>query len=176
MISDSSSLIIFAKINKFDLVTSLYEKLDITYSVHKESIEKGIKKGLPDAKILRSLVENKKIEVVALDKKHKKISENLRETYNLGAGESETIALALQKNEKVILMDEKLGRSVSRFYNIRPLGSLRVVLECFKKEIISEEKVRNIIEKIVENDFRVGADVVNEFWKVFEKIKTNNNL
>ena len=45
MISDSSTLIIFAKINKLDLLKKLYGKIQISETIYKEIVDEGEAKG-----------------------------------------------------------------------------------------------------------------------------------
>ncbi len=171
MITDSSVLIIFARVNKLNLLFDLYERICITQGIYKEAIEDGLSINAPDAEILNNFLKDKKIEVYALDKKHEEISKNLREIYsNIGIGESEAIALALQKKDKLIL-DESAARKIARLYNLNPIGSLRVLLDAFKKNIIDEKEIKAIINEMIKNKFRLGAEVITEFWTIFNKLK-----
>ena len=89
----------------------------------------------------------------------------------LDMGECEVISLCLQEKNKTLVMDEHEGRIVSKLYKIRPIGSLRILLELYKKNIINEEELNNILDEMLKNKFRLGGEVINEFWNIFEKIK-----
>ncbi len=172
MIADSSSLIIFAKIMKLDILIKLYNQINITLGIFNEIVEEGLKIGASDAEILKKALEENKIKILPLDKKHQKINMELKRIYyQLGSGESEAIVLALQQKEKSIIMDDKLGRQVCKFYNMKPIGTLRVLLEAYNKNILDENSLREIITEITKHKFRIGADVINEFWFIFDKLK-----
>ncbi|MBI2110604.1 DUF3368 domain-containing protein [Candidatus Woesearchaeota archaeon] len=172
MIIDSSSLIIFAKIKKIDILLKLYKTLSITKEIYKETVEQGIAINAPDAKIIKEFVESKKIKIKDLDKTYAKLSKELRSIYSqLGFGESEAIALTLQEGDNLLIMDEGLGRDVAKLYSLKPIGSLRILLEAYKENILDEEKLRETVREMIKNKFRLGAEVIDEFWRIFDKIK-----
>ncbi len=172
MIVDSSSLIIFAKINKLKILLDLYNNISITQEIYKETVKEGEIIDSSDSKIIKEFIDSNKIKIIDLNKEYENFFRNLDKRYSqLGCGESSAIALALQEKERIIIMDERLGRKVCKLYDITPKGTLRVLLEAFKRGIINELKLKEIIKNILENKFRIGADVINEFWVLFEKIK-----
>ena len=176
MIIDSSSLIIFAKINKLELLSRLYEKIYITNEIYRETVEQGLAINSSDAKIIKSFIDNKEIGVLKLNHPYENFSINLRSIYSqLGIGESDAIALSLQKENKALIIDESLGRQVAKLYNIKPIGSLRILLEAYKKEFIDEIELKGIIKDMIRNKFRIGAEVIEEFWNYFEKIKSGKS-
>lgn len=176
MISDSSSLIIFAKINKLNLLTKLYDKIQITNGIYKEIVEQGLFINAPDAKLIKKYIDDKKIEILELNKKYGEFSKELKEIYpQLGIGESDAISLALQKGDKSIVIDEHSGRVIAKLYKLKPVGSLRVLIESYKKNIINKTELKDTIDEMIKNKFRIGADVITEFWKIFEKLKRKRN-
>ena len=172
MIVDSSSLIIFAKLNKLDMLIKLYGNINITNEIYKEVVIEGLAIDAPDAKIIESFSNSNKIKIIPLNAKYESFSKELRRIYSqLDVGESDAISLVLQEGKKEIIMDEKIGRQISKLYNLKPLGSLRILLNAYKKNIIQESELREIIKEMIGHKFRIGADVINEFWIIFEKIK-----
>ncbi|MBI2672146.1 DUF3368 domain-containing protein [Candidatus Woesearchaeota archaeon] len=171
MIVDSSSLIILAKVNILLVLTKLYKNIFITKKIYNETVEEGLVIDAADSKIIKNFVENSKIKVLNLNKKYENFSNELKNIYSqLGDGESDAISLALQEKDNII-MDEKIGRQVCKLYNLKPKGTLRILLEAYKNNIIKEDELREIINEIIKYKFRIGADVINEFWILFEKIK-----
>lgn len=171
MIIDSSSLIIFAKANRLDIFIKLYGDVDITKEIYKETVEDGLTIDAPDAKLIREYVENKKIKILELNEKHKIIFNNLKKIYSqLGDGEASAIVLALQIKNGIII-DEKIARQVSKLYGLKPIGTMRVLLEAYKKRTVNEGELEEIVAEIIKYKFRIGADVLNEFWNAFHKLK-----
>ncbi len=172
MIIDSSSIIIFSKINKLDLLVKLYKQIEITPEIYKETVEEGLLIEAPDAMLIKKFTKEGKIKVVKLNDKYTVISKELGKTYpQIGAGESDAISLCLQKNDKTLIIDEANARKVAKLYRLRPIGSLRVLLDLYIKKYIEERELRLIIGEMTKNKFRIGGDVINEFWNMFEKIK-----
>ncbi len=175
MIIDSSSLIILAKLNRLDLLSKLYKDIQITKGIYEETVEEGIKINAPDAKLIEKAVETKKIRIIELNLKYFKFSEELRNTFSqLGKGEADAISLALQQSQEKIIMDEKFGRQVCKLYKIKPMGTLRVILGAYEKNLIRRNELNEIIKEMIESKFRIGADVITEFWDIFEKLKRKN--
>ncbi|MBI2646925.1 hypothetical protein HYW99_00440, partial [Candidatus Woesearchaeota archaeon] len=114
MIVDSSSLIIFAKLNKVDILLKLFEKLEITDEVHKEAILEGLEKRFEDSLILKSHLEKNQIRVINLRNKFVELADKIQHLNNLGIGESQTIALAKQLNRKELIIDETLARETAK--------------------------------------------------------------
>ena len=172
MIIDSSSLIIFAKINKLDLLVKLYKKIEITREIYRETVEEGLIIEAPDAKVIKKFIDEGKIKIVELKDKYKRISQELARIYpQIEIGESSAISLCLQEENKTLIIDEANARKVAKLYRLRPIGSLRVLLDSYKNNIIEEAELKQVIGEMVNNKFRLSGDVVNEFWNIFDKIK-----
>jgi uncharacterized protein len=58
--------------------------------------------------------------------------------HTLDSGEAAAIALALETNAELLLMDERLGRSIAKQAGIRIMGVLGVLVEAKKRLIIPE--------------------------------------
>ncbi len=172
MITDSSTLIIFAKINELDLLIDMYKEIYITEGIYKEVVEQGSTINAPDANILKNFIDNKKIKILKLNSNCDSLSKKLKEIYpSLGVGESEAISLSLQEKNEIILIDETFGRKIAKLYNLKPIGSLRVLIEAYRKKVLDENNVEVIINKMLMNNFYLSVEVLNEFWDIFEKIK-----
>ncbi len=171
MIIDSSSLIIFAKTNRLELLVKLYGNIEITKEIYHECVEEGMKINAPDAKIIKKAFEEGKVIILPLNENYKNLSRNLSTTYNIDSGESDAISLSIQDSRKTLVMDESLGRNVAKLHGLSPKGSLRVILEAYLKDLIDEKEIKVLIGEMIKNKFRVGGDIINEFWGIFEYIK-----
>ncbi len=170
MISNSSPLILLAKINEVDIL-GVFNELLIHEEVYKE-IMKGKLSNSPDAFTIEGMVEEGKIRILNLNENGKKVYEKITGRYkSLDAGEAATIALALQRDEERVLVDESIARRVCKLVGLRPVGSLGVVLLAYKNGIIDENRVKIIVRKMVSSDFRVSASVTERFWELFEKME-----
>ena len=172
MLSNSSPLIIFGRLNKFDILKKLFNKIEITKSVYDEVVERGMKANKSDSFIVKDLVDEGFISVESLSSLGHNKSLTLRNTYlTLDEGESDTIALAIQKNQKYLLIDEKSARNVAELYGLFPIGTLGIFLLGYRKNILNEKEINAIVDKLVLDEFRIGADVLQEFWKLFDVVR-----
>ena len=138
MILNASPLIIFSKLNRLNLLNKLFNKLEISNAVYKEVVENGIKINASDSLLIKDFIDKKFIIVKSLNEESEKKAELLTKIYSqLDHGESETIALTLQKKEKYLVIDEKPAMKIAKLYGLKPMGSLGVLLLGFKKELIS---------------------------------------
>ncbi len=171
MISNSSPLIVFARINNIHFLTQLYDTLAISPSVHNETITRGLELQLPDALILEEQFLNKKIIVKDLDDVFTVTARKIQHIYSLDIVESDSIALALQLKNSCALIDDKPARTAALSLGIKPIGSLGVLSQLFRKGLLSEEELRRTVTKMIESGFRMNTEVVMEFFNLVEEIK-----
>ena len=89
----------------------------------------------------------------------------------LDNGEADTIILTLQKKQKKLLIDERIARKVAEIQGLLPIGSLGIILLAYEKKLINDEDTKQIIDILISGNFRVGAEVISEFWRIFNRIK-----
>jgi predicted nucleic acid-binding protein len=149
IVSDSSPLISLARIGRLELLHRLYGDLLIPQAVWHEVVVKGA--GQPGVEEIKSAVwiktatvENDEL-VLALQR-------------DLGAGEAEAIALALEKKADLLLMDERLGRDTARYFGVRCIGLLGVLAEAKHRREI--EAVRPVIDLLVNRaGYRISIEL-----------------
>ena len=171
MIVDSSSLIIFGKLNKVNFLLRLFNEIEITDGVCNEAILEGLEKKFEDSFILKGYLDKSLIKVVKLNDKYSKLSEKIQHLHNIGVGEAQTIALAKQINRKELIIDETLAREAAKSFGLKPFGSLRILFLAYKRNILDEKEVEELINKMIKLKFRISAATLIRFWELFEKIK-----
>jgi len=150
--------------------------LQVTNEIYREVVEKGFEINSSDARLIKNFVEKEDIVIKPLNEKYERFSKELVILYpQLDKGKCEIISLCLQENEGVLAIDEHEGRLVTKLYKIRPIGSLRILLESYKKNILNEKELSETLDEMLKNKFRLSGDVINEFWNIFEKIKGRKN-
>ncbi len=172
MIINASPLIVFSRLNELELLNKIFGEVIISEAVYKEVVESGILKDEFGASLIEEAIQKNKIKVKKLNELFQKRLEILRKNYRLlDKGEAETIALALQEKSKEVLIDERFAREVAISQGISPKGSLRVLLLAFENKIIDEKEMKNLLTRITSTDFRIGADILSEFFELFEDLK-----
>jgi len=123
--SNTTPFIAFASIDKITLLPQVFESIYIAESVYEECAEGG-PVFVPDLK------QEPWINIVADDN-----AVSLPVQFELDRGEKQTIALALQHDADVILMDERIGRRVAEYFGIRVTGTLGVLAKAKSMGLIS---------------------------------------
>jgi len=112
IVSNASSLIALARIERFGLLQSVFGHLCIPQAVYDEIVVKGAGKAGADE--TREAVGDW-IEVLPV-KDTAMVRSLLTE---LGRGESEAIALALETEGGLVLLDDRRARTVAKFMGLR---------------------------------------------------------
>jgi predicted nucleic acid-binding protein len=131
IISDASPLINLAWIGKIEILSKLYGEICISEAVWQEVVVQG--SGQPGSEEVKASQWIKRQEVG-----NKTLVQSLM--LELDAGEAEAIALALETNADLLLMDERLGRETAMFMGLRVVGLVGVLIEAKRKGIITEIK------------------------------------
>lgn len=138
VISDTSCLILLSKIDELDLLR-ISDQVFITSTILKE-----FGKPLPNwIKILDPQ-----------DRHYQKILE-----LDLDHGESSAIALSLEMDNAILIIDDLKGRKVAEQLNLRFSGTFGLILKAKKLGMIAQ--VGPILEKIKNTNFRFSEGLFN---------------
>lgn len=144
IVSDTSSLILLSKIKKIEILKSLFGKITITQVIAEEFGE-----------ILPNFIsiENPK------DKNYQKILETF-----LGSGEASAIALALEKSDCLLILDDLKARKEVKQLKMDYTGIIGIFITGKKKKII--HSIREIFKEMEKTDFRISRQLKNEAIKI----------
>ena len=148
VISNSSPLINFAALGRFTLLRELYGTIVIPDAVYHEVVMAG--RGQPGAAeveqadwITREAVTNPTV-IAAL--------------HELGRGEAEAVALAVENPGALLILDERRGRLAAIHLHVNIIGTLGVLLVAKRKGLLAA--LAPEIEKLqTQVGFRVHADL-----------------
>ncbi len=141
VISDTSTLILFHKIDEFNLLQKVYLELITTPQIAEEFGEK-----LPDWIKIQSVS----------DKKY----QNFLET-QVDYGEASALALATEFDDVLLLLDDLKARKLATLLNFKITGALGVIQKAKQMAII--DKVKPLIDKLLLTDFRIADNIIEEF-------------
>lgn len=146
-ISNTSPLLYLYRISKIDLLPRLFEDVWTVPAVVYE-LKQGKAKGYDVP-----LVEG--YEWLQVVSPRQAPSEWLAS--DLGAGELETMALALEHREKVVILDDALARRIAKAAGLEVWGTLRVLLEAKKRDMIPT--MSGIVEELRRSGMWISEDV-----------------
>lgn len=149
IVSDTSCLILLQKLNKLSLLQVLFKEITIT-----KTIEKEFGDSLPD---FFQIKESK-------DKNYQRILESF-----LDAGEASAIALALEYNDSLIILDDQKARSEAKQLKLNITGTIGILLLALEKGIIESQD--DIIEEIKRTN-----EYLKSIWIKLKIGKNNSHL
>ncbi len=85
---------------------------------------------------------------------------------DLDLGESGCIALALEHEKSLLIIDEKKGRNVAKKLGIKIIGIQGVIIKAKEMGVISQ--VSPIIDKLATNGFRMSEKLKS---KLLDRVK-----
>ena len=144
VISDTSTLILFHKIDEISLLEKVYGELITTPEIAEEFGEK--------------LPVWIKIQSVS-DTKYQKVLET-----QVDYGEASAIALAAEFEDVTLLLDDLKARKLATKLNFKVTGALGVIHKAKQMSIIP--KVKPLINKLLKTDFRIADNIIEEILKL----------
>ncbi len=144
VISDTSTLILFHKIQEFSILRDVYSELITTPEIAEEFGE-----DLPDWINIQTVS----------DKKYQDFLET-----QMDCGEASAIALASEYEDVLLLLDDLKARKLATQLKFKITGTLGVIHRAKQMSII--EKVKPLIDKLLLTDFRVADNIIDEILKM----------
>ena len=129
IISNTTPIISFLKINKLLILKELYQKIIIPKEVFNE-IEAGKEK--------EYYTDLSKIDWIQIEKIENEKS--LSYFLDLDKGEAEAIVLAVEKEADLIILDENLGRFHAKHAGLKVTGTIGILLKAKQMNLIPEIK------------------------------------
>ena len=155
VISDSSALISLG-VEKLDILGKLFETVMIPEAVYNEVFNKKV-----------SNLDLKKTKFLQIEKvTDRKMVKLLK--MQLGYGESEVIALALEKGIDRVIIDDKQARKVADKLGLKVIGTLGILILAKEKQVIKEVRplVLSMMEKI---NFRIDRALLNKILGILNE-------
>lgn len=144
IISDNSCLILLKNINRTSILNSLFGNVLITDEIAREY---GIE--LPGYITVENPKEINYTKILQL---------------SLGKGESSAIALALEKNGCLLIVDDSKARREAKYLVIEITGTIGVLINAKMKGIINS--IREVFDEIDNTDFRISDELKIEALKI----------
>jgi predicted nucleic acid-binding protein len=132
IISDSSPLICFIKIDRLDILQQLFETVIVPPIVYEE-VQKISSLGFSTKEFLNAkwITIDKPADTALFSDLSKKVDE----------AEAQAIALAKEMSPDFLLIDERRGTSIARGMGIKTIGVVGIIIRAKEKKLIPEGKV-----------------------------------
>ena len=126
-----------------DVLKELYGKVFITEEVSKEF-----------GKTVSDWIEVRKVS----DNKYLKLMKNF-----VDLGEASTIALAVETDDIVIILDDLKARKLAQKLNLKITGTIGVLVKARERNIITS--TQEVLNKLRNEGFRISDEIEKEFLK-----------
>jgi predicted nucleic acid-binding protein len=146
VISNATPLIYLAKADRLNLVYSLFEEILIPEAVYEEVVSKGKRSGETDAFLVEKAIEEGRISVRHVQGSHPV-------AIPLHPGEMEVISLALELGIDLLIMDDARARAAAEMAGLRPRGTLWLLLQAVKRNLLSFDGFLASLEAITHHGF-----------------------
>ena len=160
VVSDTTAITHLAKIGALELLQKLYNEILIPEAVFSELSQ--VKRAQPGA---LQVLNSRWIKVVKIN--NYAIVTKL--TKHLDLGESEAIALSLELQSDVLIIDEVSGRNIAKRLGRNIIGMVGVLIEAKKKGFIFS--VKPYLDKLRATGFRLGEDLYRTALKLSDEIQ-----
>lgn len=144
VISDTSCLILLSKIEELHLLERLYSEVMVS-----EEIAEEFGESLPPF-----------IKIQSVKDKQKQILLEMQ----IDKGESSGIALAMEIEHSVLIIDDYKARKIAERLNIAFTGTLGVIISAKQKGIIAT--IKPLLEKMKQTNFRISEALEREAIKL----------
>lgn len=153
-IPDSSVIISLSVLGKLRLIRELNESVVVPTAVAREVIEEG--RGQPGSEELQRAVDDGWVRLV--QPKNEALVTALGAS--LGKGESEVIALGMELEDTVVLLDDKAARTNARRLLLRQTGIVGILLRA--KRLGKIESISVELKKLREEaGFRLSEEILS---------------
>ena len=169
-VSNATPLIYMARLGKLHLLKEIFTQIQIPLEVKIETVNRGKRKGYPDAYVIEQALNEGWIVTDSLTMKKMKKSEALAEMTGINIGEAQAIILSKQKGEELILIDQTNAREAARQLGLRPRGTIFIILTAAKRRLITKQEAEKILENLIEVNFYISAKIYRDSLKAIEKL------
>lgn len=147
LVSNSSPLIVLAKLNALDLLDSY--ALYVPKSVQEEILAKEC----AERDSILKFLKGKNVHIEAATKKY-------TSTFVLGKGEVEVINLAKEKGISTILLDDRRARSHAKLHDLQTKGTIWIILQAQKKNKITKQQAKRLIYRLPDTGFYLAEKLL----------------
>lgn len=170
IISNSSPLVLLSKINRLDMLKTLYKKVFIARAVYEEVVTKGKEEKYGDAFAIEKKIGDF-IFLTELENSFLKEAEKLK---YLGRGEAESIALCKQLGARVLIIDDWKSRKIAEAQGIKCRSTPGIIFEALKKNAINLAEYEELVKGLAKHAWLSG-EVVAEFLQAGYKLRGDSD-
>jgi predicted nucleic acid-binding protein len=145
VLCDASPLMTLGKLNRLDLLASLFSEVQIPRAVYDEVVTQGLTRGAADAVTVRLFWQSHQWPIV--DVPETTVSAYVPPMV-LDPGELEVLALAQSLADPLVLLDDEVARAEARRLKLRLCGTLGILVRAYRQRLLSFDQAELLIREI----------------------------
>src|SRR5436309_14615454 len=157
VISNTSPLFYLHRLRRLDLLQKLYQRVIVP-----EAVVDELKAGRDQGEDAPDVADYDWIEMRSV-----RVPGLVRLITDLGAGEAQVLALALEEPGSLVILDDRLAREVAKLQNLRITGTAGVILKAKQEGYISA--VAPLHNRLLQLDFRLSDAVKARVLKLAQE-------
>ncbi|MBT8364077.1 MAG: hypothetical protein KJP23_05170 [Deltaproteobacteria bacterium] len=167
IVSNATPLIYLARVSKLILLKTLLNQVLIPEAVFQEVVIEGKRLAESDAYRVEKGINQGWLKV-------KDVKNLLSFDFSLHPGEIEVISLAREERLKTVLIDDAKARSVAELANLRPLGTVGIILQAVKSRMMDFDEFLSTLEDIIHCGFYLRDEVYIRVIRTARKLSENH--
>jgi len=161
IVSNASPLIYLAKVGKLELL-KIFGEIYIPEEVKVEVVDRDKALGKQDSYMVEKAIKEGWIKVLK--------TEPVDIPIKLHPGEIAVLSLAKKLEVKGVLVDEKPARFAAKLLNLKPRGTVFVLLKALKEGLIDLDEFIDTLSEMIRQGFRLKEEIVIEAIKEANRI------
>jgi predicted nucleic acid-binding protein len=170
IVSDSSPLIYLARVGALNLLHQFFGDVVLPESVRVEVVNNGLKLKAPDALVIKHILDTENwLKEKRLTPAQKSLARNLSENTMLDITDGDAIILA-RALKVPLLVDDREAVAVCRLVRVKTIGTLGVIIQAIKKEILLKKDGKRLIDGLVDQGFYLSVEVYREAMNILNNL------
>lgn len=165
LVFNATPLIYITKIGLAKIFEQLKDEKLTSPHVKREVVDKGKRKGIPDAIILDKMFTNHVFKVT--ETKNRKLLAGLLETKGLHITDAEVLVIAQEQNG-IAIIDDEVARKTAKIYEIQCAGTPYILMRAVLHGLITKERAKQAINEMTTAGWRCSLE---SYAKIMEAIE-----
>ena len=145
VLCNASPLMALGKLNRLDLLASLFGEVQTPRGVYDEVVTQGLTRGAPDAFTVRLFWQHQQWPII-------NVPQELLSAYVppvvLDPGETDVLALAQSLANPLVLLDDEVARAEARRLKLRLCGTLGILVRAHRQGLLSFDQTELLVREI----------------------------
>ena len=170
--SDSGPLIWLSKCGMLHLLRSLYSGIVIPEAVYEEAVVRGLEEGYEDAQAIDRATEEGWIKI---QKPSDQFRERVEDAENrlgieLGEGEREALALALERGITTLLTNDEDAYHTGKSLKLEPKGVLYILIRSAREGYVNKKQAKEALGQILGEGLWLSPTIIHYFHEALDRL------